>query len=113
DQAQIQVSGMPNAVDLSAYRDKSKHQHRWIIVARYDVDVKTMSKMAERRLQARALLNKGVAVEDVEKTVPAVEIPLSQPIGMDGPGCAKCSIHWAANEGWGELCPVSDEEEST
>lgn len=98
---------MKRGIDLAVLRDKSKHQHRWIMTANFRVDDAVIAKMAEARLAFAQSVDTGK-----EYLGGPINIPMGQEtlIGTDGPGCAKCGIFWESEDGWGKMCPVSDEK---
>lgn len=100
-------------VDLNVIANKQKHQHRFILVANFFVDTKVLASMAEAKLAYQAARAKAeeAGIDPGEVTQPDVQLPMTKDtlLGVDGPGCLKCGIHWESEDGWGALCPVSDD----
>ena len=101
-------ASMARGVDLSVVRNKAKHQHRWIGVAKFTITDALVAEAAETLLREKnAALAEGRPMGNV--TFP-MQMGPDNLIGLDGPGCLKCGLHWLAEGGYGQLCGVSDDQ---
>jgi hypothetical protein len=98
---------MARGVNLEALRDKKKFQHRWVVVGNFVVNEKDVAKLAEARLAAEAQRDRGEIPDPINVQL---DLGTDKLIGVDGPGCPKCGLHWSAPDGWGKLCRVSDDQ---
>lgn len=101
-------AGMARGVDLAKIRDKHKHQHRWILVANFTVADKFMAQCAQARDKMKTARARGEDPTEVE--APGVQLDQADLISIDGPGCAKCGLHWEHEKGYGQLCEMSDDD---
>lgn len=94
-------------VDLSIVKHKRLYGHKWIMVANFAVDSKSMQELATVQDKARVAAANGTEMEPTTTNIPMDNSVL---LGYDGPGCAKCGLDWKHESGYGSLCSVSDEE---
>ncbi len=97
---------MSRGVDLQAIKDRHLYRHRWVMVANFVIEDKTVAKMAEVKLAADNARARG---EDPDQPQIALNMSPDNMIGVDGPGCVKCGVAWNGIDGHGKLCSVSDD----